>query len=331
MSLAPVTCLNIEPTNKCTLACPRCVRTSEKHLFKTTEITLAVLKKGLDEEVLRHLKVVDLSGNYGDPIYHSDLPGIVSFFKNRGMKIYIETNGSRRSAKWWNCLAGLLDKNDEIVFSVDGLADTNELYRINSRWDDIQQAMRICEKKTSITWKFIIFKHNQHQIAQARDMAKEIGCRHFKLVKSLLFFPDIPGGDSLVPDSEFLNDEIKERFGLLKRRPTPAILGPHPAVSARCSISEKHYISAEGYYFPCCWIAHKRVIESSFFKEDLEQLSLKNHTLSEIRRSPLLKRLSGSWIDGKRTPMSCTENCTYGTGARNSKSKHRVAVNRLFE
>ena len=72
-------------------------------------------------------------------------------------KTSVTTNGSIGSRDTWLTLA----KEDvEVVFSIDGLHDTNHLYRQDVQWNKIMERVKwFIENGGNATWKFIIFKH----------------------------------------------------------------------------------------------------------------------------------------------------------------------------
>ena len=184
----PLENLNIELTSKCALKCHRCARTLHKGTYRITDLPLNLIKERLHSDILKHLDFVDLSGNYGDPIYYKDFFKALEFFKSNNCAIYMETNASGKNKKFWEKTVSILDNLDTITFSVDGLKDTNSIYRINAKWDSIQQAMEVVSKSpVQSHWKFIVFKHNQHQIKAAEELSKHIGISRFILVKSSLF------------------------------------------------------------------------------------------------------------------------------------------------
>ncbi len=160
---------HIEPTSKCTLECPLCDRTWFYETFK---------KRNLHEINVDHVvdfigvdKQVLLSGNNGDPIYHSKFLELCKKLKDNNCKINIVTNGSAKTKNWWQKLNNILDQNDQITFSIDGLEDTNHLYRKNAKWESIMMAVNTLQKRRCrMVWKYIIFKHNQHQILEANEL-----------------------------------------------------------------------------------------------------------------------------------------------------------------
>ena len=204
----PLENLNLELTSKCALKCLRCARTLHKGTYSITELPLDLIKKRLHLDILKGLSFVDLSGNYGDPIYHKHFLEVLKYLKSQNCPVYIETNGSGKNTNFWKSAASILDDKDVITFSVDGLKDTNSIYRVNSKWDSIQQAMEIVSKsKARADWKFIVFKHNQHQVEKAKQLSKHLGMSHFIIVKSALFgqgFLNEEGIDPLKPEDKWI-------------------------------------------------------------------------------------------------------------------------------
>lgn len=79
----------------------------------------------------------------------------------------------------------MLTKDDHITFAIDGLEDTNHLYRKNAKWNSIMTAIdTLKDRLFKMTWQFIPFKHNQHQIFEAGNLSKTLGFDEFKLLQS---------------------------------------------------------------------------------------------------------------------------------------------------
>jgi hypothetical protein len=69
------------------------------------------------------------------------------------------------------------------------------------------------------------------------------------------------------------------------------------------------YVSAHGFYFPCCWVANEPHINQ--VKELLgplfEQLDTKNYSLTEIKNSQAMKKIEESWNNEK---SACSRFCS---------------------
>lgn len=181
--------LEVELTSKCTLMCPACSRTStseNKSHWDAGHMPLDFVKRLCDtSDYNRYLFV----GCYGDVIYHPDFIEICDYYINAGKKLMIHTNGSLRTQKWWDKLASLNWNEKHIFcFSIDGLEDTNHIYRINAKWDSIMRGvntMSNAENRPVMEWKFIKFPYNQHQVEEARELSKKLGFDNFDLVESM--------------------------------------------------------------------------------------------------------------------------------------------------
>jgi len=180
--------LHIELTSRCTLACPRCARTLHQGEYPVEDLSLSVLESILDSDACKDLEMVYLCGNHGDPIYHPKFHKALEIFKERGIRLEIDTNGSHRKAPWWLKVADILDENDVVNFSVDGMRQTNHIYRVNSDWDSLEKAMEImAASKATINWKWIIFKYNENEMDEGIELATELGLDTNTFVKAGLF------------------------------------------------------------------------------------------------------------------------------------------------
>jgi sulfatase maturation enzyme AslB (radical SAM superfamily) len=88
----------------------------------------------------------------------------------------MNTNGSARTVDWWRDIAEVLKPNGYVIFSIDGLEDTNHLYRRNTNWEKIISNVNAFIEAGGIAhWEYIVFEHNEHQIDIARDLASSLG------------------------------------------------------------------------------------------------------------------------------------------------------------
>lgn len=126
----------------------------------------------------------------GDPLTTPDLIPIIKYFKecNQNTVIKIHTNGSLRSREMWTTLAYALGDNDTVVFSIDGLEDTNHIYRRGTNWQKIMNNSKaFISAGGNAIWEFLKFKHNEHQIDEAKNRASARGFTEF-VVKSPVGF-----------------------------------------------------------------------------------------------------------------------------------------------
>jgi MoaA/NifB/PqqE/SkfB family radical SAM enzyme len=199
--------LHIEPTTRCTLACPQCPRTAHIDMVKIHDCDISTIVRA--SAGFNH---VHFCGNHGDPIYHPEFHRLMRDIKssNSNIRISMHTNGAFRSKEWWTETAEILDHpRDSITFSIDGLPTNNHLYRVNSRWSSVLTAintLRIHNDSLELVWKWIIFRYNETDVAEGMRLAKDLGFDKFLLVKSYRADDDDP-----LTSSQSLGD-IKEQL-----------------------------------------------------------------------------------------------------------------------
>ena len=173
--------IHIEPTSLCNAECPMCTRNiNGKGL--NPYITLKSLDRewfelNLKPEQIKKLDKVFLCGNVGDPASTPELLEIIEYFKNCNpdMWLSMNTNAGAQEESWWEELAETFGRMGTVIFSLDGLKDTNHLYRKGVNWDKVMSAMTAftSTKKAQAVWEFLVFEHNQHQIAEARQLSEQ--------------------------------------------------------------------------------------------------------------------------------------------------------------
>jgi len=266
---------HVEPTSKCTLECPLCDRTWFYDTFK---------KRNLHEIDIDHLvdfvgvnADIDMCGNNGDPIYHSQFHKLCKKLKDNNCKITITTNGSSKTKAWWKKLNAILDQEDTLIFSIDGLEDTNHLYRKNAKWKSIMGAIEVfAERKCKLHWKYIVFKHNQHQIKDAKQLSTRLKFDHFRLEHSDRWL----GKKELMPDREFVDTDYQKKQQILIDPNYKTEMKPMCLVNNQPSKSL--YIDAEGDFYPCCWIGSYRYKFKSLFTPKQHKFNIQHNTLNGI-------------------------------------------------
>tara|TARA_B100000900_G_scaffold367487_1_gene344017 strand:+ start:240 stop:1148 length:909 start_codon:yes stop_codon:yes gene_type:complete len=293
---------HIEPTSKCILECPLCDRTWFYEKFK---------KRELHEIDVEHLarflgndSTVTMCGNNGDPIYHRDFIKLCSVLKKQNTTIAIHTNGSGKNKEWWENLTTQLGPKDSITFAVDGLADTNHIYRKNAKWDTIMTAMKVCvSSSVKVIWKFIVFKQNQHQIEVARKLSKKIGIDYFMLEKSDRWWDK----SDLMPDQKYVDHRHEYKSTVVKGKNVKGTITPN------CMVKNKPeyelYIDSAGNFYPCCWQGLYGFRHKDIFDPRLENFNIKNTTAEEILEHPKVKEFFDKIYDYEKVNKCCKIYC----------------------
>jgi MoaA/NifB/PqqE/SkfB family radical SAM enzyme len=168
--------VNIETTYRCPLQCPFCQRQEEPKLFKerikkSDDMTIEDFVK-----VMEHHSEISFCGQISDPLTHPKFLDILEIcFKNKHKKFFINTTGTRKKQEWWRKAFSLTGSHMTWIFGLDGTdQETANIYRVNTRFDEVMNAMKLGSSMDKhIQWSFIVFKHNEHQIEKAKEIAKE--------------------------------------------------------------------------------------------------------------------------------------------------------------
>jgi MoaA/NifB/PqqE/SkfB family radical SAM enzyme len=288
---------HIEPTNMCTLKCPRCSRTEFIDQFpkqwSNKNLNLDHLKSFLDID-LKNKKII-ICGNYGDAIYYDQIFDMIEYFKSNGANIQLSTNGSYKSQDWWNQLNTLLDCKDEVVFGIDGLPKNFTTYRVNADWSSIEQGINILRNSaTKLSWQYILFSYNENDVEQAKQLAESLGFDNF-------FVRDSERWDH---GTEWLTPKKINRISQSKINwKNENIISGVDAVCKKYNNS--HYISADGFYTPCCWIAEHRWYYKTEFYKNRDLYDISKTTITKVLTN--LKDFYSTLEDAKLN--YCTFNC----------------------
>jgi MoaA/NifB/PqqE/SkfB family radical SAM enzyme len=271
-----ITGFHIEPTNICTLKCEGCARTRfidqwPQH-WHNHSIDIDQLLRFLDIDL--STKTIILCGNYGDPIYHPDFINFVKRLKDTGVTLFITTNGSYKKKEWWQELTELLTPNDSITFSIDGIPENFKQYRKNADWASIQTGIEISVgSQCETVWKYIPFSFNESSIDQAEHLASQLGIDKFVISPSDRFDEKTI---ELIPKSvEFIGNRFDSQQ---KWKDNRAVTYVNP----KCHTGNQHFVTADGFYSPCAYLADHRFYYKTPFGKNKKQYDIRNATLSEL-------------------------------------------------
>jgi len=190
-----ITQVHWEPTDKCNSGCSMCPRYDLKGFEISTlenkEWTLESFKKAWSLKFLSQLQKILACGNFGDPCACKEFVDIYEYCRetNPGMGLACNTNGSLRNPAWWSRLGAVMREDQNLgnycTFSLDGLEDTNHLYRRNTNWKKIMENAQAFINAGGVAhWDYIVFEHNEHQVDEARELAKTMGFKNFNVKRT---------------------------------------------------------------------------------------------------------------------------------------------------
>lgn len=354
--------MHIELSSKCNAACPGCMRfVSNSPIVNPAlvqeEITYDMFVKWFPKEICSNIYSWILCGNYGDPFTCRDLYSIVEYIcKHSPGNIQINTNAGLRSPELYRKIGKLFNQSSSqadvvphrvIAFSIDGLEDTNHIYRRNVKWSRVwDNLMAYVDTGATAHWDFLQFKHNAHQVKEAKKLADQYG------ISFVLKNPfGVDKTAMPVYNKDLKLDYIIEHavyYGYPAYTPAPSdyVASPPPPIVAEGCINcmakrkasppyhEKEvieiFVNPAGQVLPCCFVGNRmnithmpdavqiRAIQESMGNSN----NLKHHSLQEILDNKVLDLWSNSWEN--KSISICWTQC--GT----SNTKERV-IDKLFK
>ena len=247
--------LHIEPTDVCQAACPLCARETDSNFNKSSKHHLRVeqIQRHFNDKAIARLDKMFMCGNYGDPGAGYYTIDIYNYFRkiNPEITLGMNTNGAVQSTFFWHALGALFNKpKDYCVFSIDGLEDTNQIYRKNVNWQKLMSnAQAFIAAGGSAHWDMLVYKHNQHQVDECEQLARDMGFTWFRAKVSKRGFTD------------------RLEFPLGWQEPVVK-QGP---IKCHAQAEESAYIDAQGRLGPCCWLGSR---QKDFIKDDLATIKL---------------------------------------------------------
>ena len=141
--------VHVELSNLCNAACPLCPRYVNNSLRVNPEldlgsVSLESFKKWFPLDFVKKSKGWIFCGTNGDPMMARDVYEILEYvLRNSEAKVQVNTNGSIRDGEFWEKMGSLFAEpcvnSRYVVFSVDGLEDTNHIYRRNVKWERVME------------------------------------------------------------------------------------------------------------------------------------------------------------------------------------------------
>lgn len=322
--------INLEFTDYCNAACPMCARykwdgTLYKEKVNSNHNTLETLKKQIPIGIIKQLKRFYSVGTYGDPTMNPECIDIYRWVreKNPDCRLEMHSNGGARDTKFWEDLAKL---DVRVTFGIDGLEDTNHLYRRNVGWSKL-----IANVETFIShggtayWKYLVFRHNQHQVEKARQLSKEMGFKEFHseysdrwkssnwVTGELMDVNSWSAGDYNIEKPDQQKDNA-DRKTTVKTYDQEQFSFDKKIVCQMASDSNYEvYIRANGDVQPCCMLGDLDVHESKNLIDDPKSVNLNHTNLVDILNGEYFRKLDKGINFGSTDRL---KNCFYTCGVK---------------
>lgn len=321
--------VHLENTQSCQASCPMCDRNQNGGALNPhidlSELSLEDCSRIFEPEFIAQLDTMYMCGNLGDPIVARDTLEIFKYFREHNPRMWLSmnTNGGARDEIWWKDLADTFGRMGTVIFSVDGLRDTNHIYRQGVNWDAVERAMHsFIDAGGRARWDFLIFEHNQHQVELAEKISQQWGFEKFVAKKSGRFITanadkkeshqavDRKGNKTTElkkPDVKYQNKALTKQDMLIEKY--GSMDAYYDIVPIRCKVKDEGnlFITAEGLAMPCCWTAgrmykwwHKDPKQEQVWKfidaaGGKDAISAKKYGLRAVFETGIFNAIEDSW------------------------------------
>lgn len=252
--------LTLDPSSYCNLRCPFCPTGQRNHLRSPAHLPLDRFKRLMDE-LGPYLFWVELY-NWGEPFLNRDLCSMLEYMTRYRIVSVVSTNLDFPLSE------GLIERLvasglSTLIVSADGVSqEAYERYRVGGHLERVLGNMkmiaaakqRVGSAVPRIVWRFLVFRHNEHEIEQARSMAEEMG------VELELGAPYVPIAQesyrdwvSTIPQ---FNLYPSVTSGVQSEPAPPA--QPHPSSDACDWLWMSAAVNANESVSPCCGIWEER-------------------------------------------------------------------------
>lgn len=259
--------IHIEISTRCQASCPMCARNNhgglENPYLKIKDMSLETFKNILNKDVLNQISHVCMCGNFGDPIMNDDLIEMCQYLKdtNSEINVHIHTNGGARKQDWWQKLYKSLPLKHCVFFAIDGLEDTHHIYRIGTTYQNvIKNASTFISEGGIAEWVYIKFKHNEHQVDEAKERSKNLGFKRFTLKNTNRFIGENKFSvlDKKGNHLYYLEPPNDNQVTIIKVEDIKKFKTNLNDIEIDCYSKKNReiYIDVHGRISPCCFIAH---------------------------------------------------------------------------
>ena len=331
--------IHIELTARCQASCPGCPRNvyggyAIPELDKT-EWTQEQFRESFTPEFLKQLDRILFCGNYGDPGICRELLPILRYIREHSpVEIIIHTNGGMRSPEFWYAVGTVLRKRAKVVWSFDGLEDTNHIYRRGVDWDRAwANAQSYISTGALAVWEMLVFKHNEHQVQECEALSKTTGFHQFIYKRALGFehspqmkvldksgklqytitepsdaYTNIANTSTGVPDTRDLTiEQYNTHMQHQKALYTNGGFQHEHATDIHCETihNREIYVDSAGTVYPCCHIGHASqstvselyIQNREWLRERFEstKISCKINGLQDIIESNYFRSIQATW------------------------------------
>ncbi|MCC5929747.1 MAG: SPASM domain-containing protein [Cyclobacteriaceae bacterium] len=289
--------MSIEPTTACNLRCPQCPSGLRSFSRPTGSLSMELYQKIIDENQ-QHLSYLMLYFQ-GEPYIHPQFTDMIAYASARNIYTATSTNAHFLSEK--NAEKTVLSGLNRLIISLDGTTqDVYEKYRVEGNLEKVKEGLRNLQKakekyrsrKPYTILQFVVFRHNEHQMDDARNLKKSYGADALAFKTAQIY--DFTEGSEWLP-----SDPLLSRYSLTDS----GVYAIKNKLLNHCwKMWHGCVITRDGSVVPCC------------FDKDATQVlgNLNSHTMPQIWHGEKYVDFRDKLFISRKKIDICT-NCTEGT------------------
>jgi len=238
----------IEPTTSCNLRCPECP-SGLRSFTRPQGIMSMKLFSTIINQLKGHLLYLTLYFQ-GEPLLNPDFFEMIALASRK--KIYTATSTNAHQIDDENARKLVESGLDRLIISMDGADQvTYERYRKGGDIEKVKEGIRnvvawkkrLDSRKPMVIIQFLVFKFNEQQIPEVRQIANELGADRLDLKSAQVY--GFENDTEFIPDNKKYSRYTHEADGSWKLK---------KAVKNRCfRMWSSSVISWDGRVVPCCF------------------------------------------------------------------------------
>lgn len=216
----PIT-TSIEPANYCNLHCTQCP-TGNGSIKKEKELMPMELFSQIVNDIKRHTLYITLYFQ-GEPFLNPEFGSMIKLAHQEHIFTATSTNGQLINSEIAECIvrSGL----NKLIISIDGTTqETYEKYRIGGNLEKAISAIgyivewkkKLHSNTPKIEMQFLVFKHNEHQLDDAKKLAIQTGVDKLTFKTAQIY--DFENGNELIPSQQKYSRYIEKTAGTFVRK-----------------------------------------------------------------------------------------------------------------
>lgn len=289
--------ISFEPTTSCNLRCPECPSGLRAFTRPTGMLEKDFFSQTIDEI---HKDLLYLIFYFqGEPYLNTSFLDMVKYASDKGIYTATSTNAHylNNEAARKTVESGL----DRLIISIDGTTqETYKQYRVGGNLEKVIEGAKnivkwkkeLNSKTPFVFFQFLVVKHNEHQIEEIQQLAKEIGVDEVRF-KSAQVYDYENDPNQLIPTIDKFSRYKKNKDGTYT---------PKNKLANRCwKLWHANVITWDGLVVPCC-----------FDKDAMHQLgNLKNQSFKTVWNNDNYKQFRAELMMGRKNIDICS-NCSEG-------------------